>query len=101
MLCIPPPNILQPLIDRPFANRPFVFSLDDINKASICDHLFEQRSYDNSFSEFLGGLNRKFAALVEDVIGRNGFIIGSEDGIDLGVLNVSSRSKVASGREFC
>ena len=94
MLCVPPPNIFQSLVDRPLPNRPLEFFLDYIHEAGIGDHLFEYWGNDDVFPELFTGFNSKFTTLVKDVVGSNGVVIGCEDRIDLGVLKVTSRSKV-------
>ena len=101
MLSIPPPNILQPLIDRPFPKRPLILRFDHVHEAGVRDHLFQERGDGDLFAELLGGFNGEEGAVVEGGIWRDGVVVGFEDGVDFGVFEVASWSEMAVGGEGC
>ena len=76
MLSVPPSNLLQPWVNRPLAQRPFILFLDDIDEAGVCNHSLERVGDVDLFSEDFGAFDGELGAVVEGVARFDGIVVG-------------------------
>ena len=78
MLQIPAPNILQLLIDRPFAKRPLISPFHDIDEACFLNHVFDVWRYQHVLPKLLASFDSKASQTMQYVIWSNGTVVRNE-----------------------
>lgn len=96
MLRVPPPNVFQSLINRPFANRPFVLHLDYIYESGCSNHIFQLRGYVDRLPKLFAGFDGKHGTVMEEVVRADRTVVGRKNRGYLGVFQVASRGDVAA-----
>lgn len=95
---IPFAKLLQPRIVAPRADGPFVGRLHDVGEPGTGDVVLHGLFHQQSLAEGFPGLGREDAALIEEIAGDDGPVVGFEDRVEFGLFDVAAGGKMAVGR---
>ena len=90
MLQIPAPNILQLVINRPFAKRPFISPFHYIDEARFLNHVFYVWRYQHVLPKLLASFDSKGSQTMLYVIWSNGAVVRNEFRGGLTMLDVAA-----------
>ena len=96
---IPASDVLEPAINRPFAQRPLVLLFNYIDEAGFYDHVFDEWRYHHVLPKLLACFNRKFIATMQYVAGSDGAVVRRQLWDGFAVLNVAAWGDVAARRQ--
>ena len=90
MLQIPAPNILQFVIDRPFAERPLISPFHYIDEACSLNHVFDVWRYQHVLPKLLASFDSKASQTMQYVIWSNRAVVRHEFRSGFTMLDVAA-----------
>ena len=97
MLQIPAPNVLQLLIDRPFAKRPLISPFHYVDEACFLNHVSYVWRYQHVLPKLLTSFDSKASQTMQYVIWGDGAVVRNEFRCGFTMLDVAAWGDMTEG----